>query len=111
MPLIPLDKVVPGMRTATPIHDAGGALLVRESSELTAELIAHLRNRRITAVDVVPQGTPVAAAAGSPQGTAESGVQAASLSHAFEKVMGNEVMKALYEAAAAQLATRGGRTA
>ncbi|MBI2922138.1 MAG: hypothetical protein HYY18_13885 [Planctomycetes bacterium] len=111
MPLLPIDKVVPGMRTASPIHDAGGALLVREAAEITADLIAHLRNRKITVIDVVPQGMPVPAGAGSPQGGADAGAQAAALAHAFERVMGHEVMKALYDSAAAHLGTRGGRTA
>ncbi|MCE9582738.1 MAG: hypothetical protein K8T20_09615 [Planctomycetes bacterium] len=105
MPLLPLDKVSPGMKTATPVVDAGGALLVREGAEITPELLERLRSRKITVIDVLPQGGPPPSAAR--RIAADPAVVEAELQHAFEKVAGQPVMKALLDAALARI--RGGR--
>lgn len=102
MPLIPLDKVVPGMKTAAPVADAGGMLLVREGAEITPELIERLRARKITAVDVQLGGTPISGVRSTP---VDPTAAQASLSHAFEKVVGHPVMKALFDAASERIRT------
>lgn len=107
MPLLPLDKVSPGMKTAAPVLDTGGALLVREGAEITPELIERLRSRKVTVIDVLPPGgTPSSSAC---KMTADPAAAEAELQHAFEKVSGQPVMKALLEAAVNRI--RGGRKA
>ncbi len=104
MPLIPLEKVVSGMKTAAPVADAAGMLLVREGAELTPELIERLRARKITAVDVMTSGTPISGVRSAPSDPAAA---QAALAHAFEKVAAHPVMKALFDAASDRI--RSGR--
>lgn len=104
MPLIPLEKVVPGMKTAAPVADAGGMLLVREGAEITPELIERLRARKILAVDVLLGGAPIS---GVRTAAIDPSAAHAALSHSFEKVAGHPVMKALFDAASERI--RSGR--
>jgi hypothetical protein len=106
MPLIPLEKVSPGMKTAAPVLDGGGMLLVREGAELSAELIERLRARKVPAVDILIAGTPPSGVRIAP---ADPVAAQAALSHAFEKAAAHPVMKALFEAASAKI--RAGRNA
>ncbi|MEK7469197.1 MAG: hypothetical protein AAB074_17625 [Planctomycetota bacterium] len=93
------------MRTATPVVDAGGMLLVREGAEITAEILERLRSRKIPAVDIlVGGGQPPS---GTPLSVTDPDAALAALAHAFESVNGNPVMKALYEAASERI--RAGR--
>jgi hypothetical protein len=107
MPLLPIDKVAPGMKTATPVVDAGGAMLMREGAEITPELLERLRARKITSIDVLPSGgTPPSSVA---RKAVDPATAEAALQHAFEKVAGQPVMKALLDAAIARV--HGGRKA
>lgn len=100
MPLIPIEKVSPGMRTAAPVVDGGGMLLVREGAELTPELLERLRARKVAAIDIVIAGQPPSGVRTAP---ADPAALQASLEHAFEKVTQHPVMKALHDAAAARI--------
>jgi len=105
MPLLPLDKLQAGMRTAAPVLDAAGTLLVKQGAEVTAELVERLRNRKITFLDVLEPGASMPSAADQ---AGEGRGSEAALAHAFEKASGNEVMRALYECAVAHLKARHG---
>jgi hypothetical protein len=91
------------MRTAAPVVDSGGMLLVREGAEITAELLDRLRNRKVASVDILVAGAPV------PSGVRLAAVDPAAaqsaLAHAFEKVNANPVMKALFDAASQRIAS------
>ena len=101
MPLLPIDRIEPGMRTASAILDSAGALLVKEGAEITPEILTRLRNRKIAAVDVAGPGTS------STRSTPDDlTADEQRLAHAFETVSTTEVMKALHRAALAHLHSR-----
>ncbi|MCC6738006.1 MAG: hypothetical protein IT452_03090 [Planctomycetia bacterium] len=100
MPLIPIEKVSPGMRTAAPVVDGGGMLLVREGAELTPDILERLRARKVSAIDIVISGQPPSGVRTTP---ADPAALKAALDHAFEKAAQHPVMKALYDAAAARI--------
>ena len=95
------------MRTAAPVVDAGGMLLVREGAEITAEIIDRLRNRKVAAVDILLAGSPPPS--GARLSVTDPVAAQAALDHAFEKAIAHPVMKALFEAASERI--RAGRHA
>lgn len=100
MPLIPIEKVSPGMKTAAPVVDGSGMLLVREGAEITPDLLEKLRTRKVAAIDVVIVGQPPS---GVRTVAVDPAAAQATLDHAFEKVLGHPVMKALFDAASARV--------
>ncbi|NUN49570.1 MAG: hypothetical protein HUU15_12150 [Candidatus Brocadiae bacterium] len=107
MPLRPIDKIQPGMRTASPVTDEAGMLLLAQGVTLTAESLDLLRKRRVTAVEVVETGP----ATDSPKVVQELPANIeAELEHAFGPQAGHPVMKAILDAALDRVRTRrGGR--
>ena len=101
MPLFPLDKVTPGIKTAAPVFDSGGMLLVREGADLTPELIERLRNRKVAAVDIFLGGSQPSS--GTPLAVTDPDAAQAALAHAFEKANAHPVMKALFDAASERI--------
>lgn len=99
MPIIPLERVALGMRTAAPVVDPGGMLLVRQGTEITAELLDRLKLRRVVSVDVYSADSRPS----SVREALDPAAAEAALNHAFEKVSDNSVMKSLLEAAVARI--------
>lgn len=49
---LPLEAVEPGMRTALPVADKSGRLLLPPGTELSESILASLRRREIEAVSI-----------------------------------------------------------
>lgn len=93
MKVITLKDAKPGMRLAKPVTDAGGALLVKEGIELTAEWLERLKVRRVDSICVED------AEGGASPEDREKALAAidADVDRMFADVANSEVMKLLAE--------------
>ena len=58
MPKVAIDSLEPGMRTAKPVVNNNGMVLLGENTELTAELIDRIRNMDVDGVHIHGSARP-----------------------------------------------------
>ena len=104
MKLIRTEEAHPGLKVARDVTDLRGNLLFRAGTELSAELLDHLKQRRISHVFVEDAGSPDAPATVAPRKTAEE--IAGELDRMFSGADADPVMAALREAAKRYLISR-----
>lgn len=93
MKVITLKDAKPGMRLAKPVTDAGGALLIKEGVELSAEWLERLKARRVDSICIEDTSGPA-----SPEDRERTMAAIdADIDRMFAEVGGNDVMKLLAE--------------
>lgn len=58
MPKVPVENLEPGMRTAKPVVNASGMVLLGENTELTPELIDRIRNMAVEVIYIHGSSKP-----------------------------------------------------
>ena len=104
MRLIRTEEAYPGLKVARDVTDLRGNLLFRAGTELTMELLDHLKQRHISHVFVEDAGAPAASSAPPARKSAEE--IARELDRMFSGADGTPVMAALREAAKRYLIAR-----
>ena len=104
MKLIRTEEAHPGLKVARDVTDLRGNLLFRSGTELTLELLVHLKQRNITHIFVEEAGAP----SSSPPPPAKKSPEeiAREVDQMFAGADGTPVMAALREAAKRYLIAR-----